>query len=208
MNDTEQVEELAPGEVSSSNWQHMQQEVLSRVDPTVTAGTGVNAQELQLMMIQEYIETTGDLSFILPLTAMIKGNAYSLVNFPMFRPLFNAHNNPMVITYQCCRQVGKTESLSALMCLRARMRPNYHSLAVAPRHEQAVRISTYKTIPFLKESMHSPCPNFYVDDMKRVGKTSIHLINDNSIDFIGCYLSPDAARGFAKDVVLGRVPGY
>jgi hypothetical protein len=200
MTELEEERELAPGEPTMEE----AAKVLSRLVPDIdmdVSGTGNMPKSTMLEYAQAFINETGDLSVLLPLTAMIKGSPYSLLNFPMFKPLFNAYNNPMETVYQCCRQVGKTESLSALMCLRGMIRENYHSLVVAPRHEQAVRISSYKTIPFLKESLDAYVPNFYVDDMRSVGKTAIKLKNDNTIDFIGCYLSPDASRGFAKDVV-------
>lgn len=192
--------ELAPGEPTGEEAAAVLSKLLPDLDIDFS-GSGEIPKATMLMYTTAYVEHTGDLSALLPLTANIKGSPYSLLNFPMFKPLFNAFNNPMETVYQCCRQVGKTESLSASMCLRGMLRDNYHSLVVAPRHEQAVRISSYKTIPFLKESQDAYVPNFYVDDMRHVGKTAIKLKNDNTIDFIGCYLSPDAARGFAKDAV-------
>ncbi|EDM29133.1 hypothetical protein LNTAR_14992 [Lentisphaera araneosa HTCC2155] len=163
--------------------------------------TGVITKEMHLSFLSNYTGATGDISVYLPYTAQLKGNPYSLLNFPMFRPLFNLNLEAQQVTYQCCRQVGKTESLSSLVCLKARVRDNYNSLVVAPRHEQATRISAAKTIPFLKESLAAKLPKFYVDSLRDVHKQEITLKNQNKIYFIGCYLSPDAARGLSTECV-------
>ena len=163
--------------------------------------TGCITREMHLSFLSNYSGVTGDISVYLPYTAQIKGNPYSLLNFPMFRPLFDLNEEAQQVTYQCCRQVGKTESLSALVCIKAAIRDNYHSLVVAPRHEQATRISAAKTIPFLKESLTAKLPRFYVENMRDVHKQEIKLKNQNKIYFIGCYLSPDAARGLSTECV-------
>jgi hypothetical protein len=157
--------------------------------------------QVLLAVFLKHIKETGDTSCVLPVMTTIKGEAFSLVEFPMFVPLFNIYNEAKTVTYQCSRQVGKTESMNASQCIKAALVPNYHVLIVAPRYAQAVMIAKEKMMPMIKGSEEALIPNMISEDNRSYSASELRTRQGNVVTYMGCYHNPDGARGQAKDVV-------
>ena len=87
---------------------------------------------------------------ILPFLFRVRGEPYSLEDYPQFREMYSAEYVPDSI-FMCGRQIGKSMNLSRSEVLDMLTIPHFQILFVAPLQSQTQRYSTL----YLKEAIGS-----------------------------------------------------
>jgi hypothetical protein len=115
-----------------------------------------HVETLVANLAAEKINSTIPLLFMLNL----KGQPYTLDKHFVFEPMFRL-DSPASVVWKCCRQVGKTQNLTASKLLYTLIMKHYNTLFVCPRFEQVKRVSNDYMKPLVKDS---PFPQFFVDE--------------------------------------------
>ena len=156
--------------------------------------------------VQEALELTKDMPRheFLPFLFRIKGQPYSLVDYPQFSEMYGDTYAPDTI-WMCGRQIGKSLNLSRSEVLDAIQIPHLQVLYVAPLQAQTQRYS----IIYLKESINS-CQlaiDKQIDDDvgsdSPIVKSVMHqsFNNGSGIQLTYAKTSSDRARGIYADKI-------
>ena len=139
---------------------------------------------------------------LLPLLFKIRGQPYTLDNYPQFEPMYASEYPPDEI-WMCGRQVAKSTNLSRSEGLDIAQIPNFQILYVAPLQSQAMRYSTLylheavMTCDILRK-MQSPV--FQLGEgpiVKSVGHQA--FANNSGVQMMYAKTSADRARGITAD---------
>lgn len=145
-------------------------------------------------------------SALLPYLFKIRGEPYSLENYPQFKPMYDSEYVPETL-FICGRQIGKSLNLSRSEILDMLTIPELQLLYVAPLQQQTQRYSTL----YLNEAIQS-CPisrglqsadleNELSDSriMKSVGHQA--FAHGSGIQLTYAKTSADRARGIFADQI-------
>lgn len=122
----------------------------------------------------------------------LKGKPIDLSQHHIFKPCYKSEL-PKRTLWKVARQLGKTTSAITLPnLLRSILIPNWTTLTVAPRFEQAKRISTDFVNPFINTSIFKDA---FTSKDTRKSVLSKTFTNNSIMYFSYAYLSPDALRG-------------
>jgi len=125
---------------------------------------------------------------LLPLLFKIKGEPYSLDDYPQFKALF-PKEFPSSILFKCGRQVGKSAGLSRSEVLTAIQIPHFQLLYVAPLQSQADRYS----IVYLKEAINSCKPAQLLQDKQFIARHKNSIEETNILKTVRHYRFANAA---------------
>ena len=140
---------------------------------------------------------------LLPLLFRLRGEPYSLSDYPQFSEMYSDVYVPDTI-FMCGRQIGKTLNLSRAEVLDMLMVPHLQLLYVAPLQSQTQRYSTL----YLTEAIQSSSlatylqseSNSHLSDAKIVKSVHHHAFaNGSGIQLTYAKTSSDRARGIFAD---------
>lgn len=144
-------------------------------------------------------------SDLLPLLFKVRGQPFSLDNFPQFRVFYDAPYSPDVL-YLCGRQVAKSTNLSRYEVLNCMQIPHFQVLYVAPLQGQ----TNFYSSMYLREAITTCSAARYLQSMKvededvgpvmrSVGHQSFS--NGSGIKLTYAKTSADRARGIFCDEI-------
>lgn len=141
-------------------------------------------------------------SDLLPLLFRVRGEPYSLNDYPQFKEFYDKIYVPDLL-YICGRQVGKSLNLSRSEIFDIITIPQYQILYVSPLEKQARRYSTL----YLQEAINScPLAQYLQATKKKLSDStiikSVHhqtFANGAGIQLTYAKTSPDRARGIYAD---------
>ena len=125
-----------------------------------------------------------------------KGQNFSLRGYRPFKEIYDC--DPPQITVKCCRQIGKSVSVGAILTSKSVARPYFNSLFVAPLSQQTSRFSTMYLGPFFE----SPLVNkYYIDKTSKQNVFEKSLSNGSRIflSYAADETDADRIRGIAAD---------
>lgn len=137
-----------------------------------------------------------------PLAALIlslKGKPYMVD--PDYRPMMPmmAFRMPRRRIYKTGRQVSKSTSAAANICLRGALIPYFHILNVAPRFEQIRRFSTNYVRPFIENSPFHQLLKSVGTEKSVLQRT---LANNSILHFTFAFLDCERARGISAGMLV------
>lgn len=159
---------------------------------------------LELESVKDYF-AAAHRADILPFLFRVRGEPYSLENYPQFREMYSAEYVPDTI-FMCGRQIGKSMNLSRSEILDMLTIPHFQILFVAPLQSQTQRYSTL----YLKEAIGScstACALQHVDAQENIQSdtpviSSVHhqtFSNGAGIQLTYAKTTSDRARGIYAD---------
>ena len=167
-------------------------------------GKGNFSDVKQVMKTPDFYEKLEkiDRHLILPSLFKIRGEPYSIKDYPQFEPMYS-RDMPANIVYLCGRQIAKSTNLSRSEVVDMIQIPNFQILYVAPLQAQANRYSSL----YLHEAM-STCPTVQLLQkpdpamgegpiIKSVGHKA--LVHGSGIQLMYAKTSADRARGITCD---------
>ena len=80
-----------------------------------------------------------------------KGTKFSLNGYRPFKEIYDL--DPPLLTTKCCRQIGKSVSIGAIITAKSVARPYFNSLFIAPLAQQTSRFSTMYLGPFFESHL-------------------------------------------------------
>ena len=107
-----------------------------------------------------------------------KGKKFSLDGYTPLKEIYDL--DPPLMTVKCCRQIGKSVSIGAILTSKSIARPYFNSIYVAPISVQTSRFSKLYLTPFAE----SPLVQKY---FKRTGDAAnifMKQFNNGSIIFL------------------------
>jgi hypothetical protein len=167
-------------------------------------GEGTFNDVKQVMKTPDFYSKLKDIDrhLLLPSMFKIRGQPYSIKDYPQFEPLY-AKEAPANIVYLCGRQIAKSTNLSRSEVMDMVQIPNFQILYVAPLQAQSNRYSAL----YLHEAMstcqtaqllQSPDPALGEGPViKSVGHKA--LVNGAGIQLMYAKTSADRARGITCD---------
>ena len=140
------------------------------------------------------------ISQILPLLFSLRGRPYSLGwSHFLMEPMFKLKNIPRLMILKSGRQVGKSQSQSASLLLRALATPYYNSLTVMPLFEQVRKFSHNYVRPFLTEG---PLANTFLASNDSDSVLQRTLRNKSTLFFSYSSGDPSRVRGIAASETI------
>ena len=127
-----------------------------------------------------------------------KGKKFSLEGYKPLEAIYDA--DPPMMTVKCCRQIGKSVSISAILVGKGVARPYFNSLFVSPLAIQTSRFSKLYLQPFAD----SPLIKKYFKTHGDVANIFMKSFNNGSIIFLSYAETEedvDRIRGIAGDMV-------
>ena len=142
-------------------------------------------------------------SDLLPYNFKIRGEAYSLEDYPQFKAMFDTGYVPQAL-YLCGRQIGKSSNFSRSQVLDLVQIPHFQLLYVAPLQSQ----THYYSSTYLKEAINTCAAARYLQEityadgdagpvMRQIGHQS--FANGAGIKLTYAKTSSDRARGIFAD---------
>jgi hypothetical protein len=127
-----------------------------------------------------------------------KGKKFSLKGYKPLETIYEV--DPPMLTVKCCRQIGKSVSIGAILVSKGIARPYFNSMYVAPLSIQTSRFSKLYLQPFAE----SPLVNRYFKDSNSAANVFLKQFSNGSIIFLSYAMSEedmDRIRGAACDMV-------
>lgn len=153
------------------------------------------------MSTPNIISVNKDITSLVPLLPgllSIKGKAFTLDNHFPFAPMFSTNIIPY-LTLRAARQVGKSQQLTALLCLRSVLRDYYRAIVILPLLEQSDRLSVEYFRPIVEDS--PVCTMLRKDG--RVGSVRRYSFSNGAIvNFLYAWLSAERVRGNVGNIYL------
>jgi len=126
----------------------------------------------------------------------LQGKPYRLSpNYLPMLPMFNLFV-PRQQVVKSGRQISKSTSLAASLCLRGAVRPYLNILTVAPRYEQIRRLSNNYVRPFIE---FSPVRGLLRDVRSERSVLQRTLANQSNLFFTFAFLDCDRVRGISSN---------
>lgn len=107
-----------------------------------------------------------------------KGKKFSLEGYKPLEAIYDA--DPAMMTVKCCRQVGKSVSIGAILVSKAVARPFFNSIYIAPLSIQTSRFSKLYLQPFSS----SPLIRKHYINSKDAANVFMKQFNNGSIIFL------------------------
>jgi hypothetical protein len=127
-----------------------------------------------------------------------KGKKFSLTGYKPLEMIYNVDPSSLVV--KCCRQVGKSVSIGAILLSKSVARPFFNSVYISPLSIQTSRFSKLYLQPFAE----SPLIKKYYRDHTDTANIFMKQLNNGSIIFLSYAQTEDDSdrvRGIAADLV-------
>lgn len=174
-------------------------EIAKSILKRLTQGVDKPTQE-----VLKTISKVPDRAELLPSLFRVRGELYSLDNYPQFKEMYTRHVIPDTI-YMCGRQLGKSMNLSRSEILDCLIMDHFQILYVAPLQQQTHRYSAL----YLQEAINSCAVGDIAQDVMFEGNDSDVTIvkalmhksfgNGSGVQLTYAKTSSDRARGIYAD---------
>lgn len=127
-----------------------------------------------------------------------KGKRFSLAGYKPLEMIYDT--DASMTTLKCCRQIGKSVSIAAILTAKSIARPYFNSVYIAPLAIQSSRFSKLYLGPFAD----SPLVNKYFKDTRNASNVFLKEFNNGSKIFLSYAQTEqdsDRVRGLALDAM-------